>query len=152
MTGTISFLWRKQNWSVINPPPEMILVHGFEEAQWNYLCLSYNWIMAVIAVSYLGTWILCEDCVIFPDLLLSGNYILQDMLLCCLHFEQALIGYLHKGLNTDKEILILQEACWHRDNSRYLLEEGKRKELRFDTDWQYNWFLCYLSHLFSVCR
>lgn len=80
----------------------------------------------LILVAYLGSWILCEDCVVFPDLPLSGSYILQDTLLCCLHFEQALTGYLHKALNTDKEILILQEACWHRDNSRYLLEKSTR--------------------------
>lgn len=96
----------------------------------------------LILVAYLGSWILCEDCVVFPDLPLSGSYILQDTLLCCLHFERALTGYLHKALNTDKEILILQEACWHRDNSRYLLEKthrwgrGKEKRITLQKFWQ----------------
>ena len=92
---------------------------------------------------YLGSWILYEDCEVFPDLPLSGSYILQGTLLCCLHFERALIGYHHKALSTDKEILTLQEACWQRDSSRYLKEKnpmgegaGRREShfLSFDTD------------------
>lgn len=97
----------------------------------------------VIAGPYLGSWILYEGCAVFPDLPLSGNCILRGRLLCCWHFEQALIGYLHKVLSTDKEIPTPQEACWQRDSSRCLKEknptgegEGRRETqfLSFDTD------------------